>query len=236
MGTVILLRHGRTTANASGILAGRSPGVELDDHGRAQAEAAGARLACVPLAAIITSPLVRCRQTARPVLAAQTAAGRNPETGTDQGINECDYGDWAGRALKELAREPLWRVVQSHASAAVFPGGESMRAMQTRGLEAVRRRDAELTAAHGAQVVWVAVTHGDMIKGILADAMGMHLDAFQRLQVDPASMSVVRYDPTRPSVLGTNLHDEDLSWLAPKRRGRRRAAPRETVGGGAGPA
>jgi probable phosphomutase (TIGR03848 family) len=236
--TVILVRHGRTTANASGTLAGRTPGVKLDETGTAQAQRTAERLAVVPLTAVVTSPLERCRQTARILLKAQEGS---PATATERGITECDYGDWQGRALRELAKEPLWGTVQSQPSAAVFPGGESMVTMQSRSVSAVRRLDAAFEAEHGAGAVWVAVSHGDIIKSVLADALGMHLDLFQRIQVDPASVSIIRYTDARPYVLATNTHAGDLSWLRPpakKGRARKRATGTghdAAVGGGAGP-
>jgi probable phosphomutase (TIGR03848 family) len=236
MATVILLRHGRTTANVSGVLAGRTAGVSLDDLGRTQAAAAGERLAAVPLVAVVTSPLERCKQTAAAVAAAQQ--GR-PARLTDKGITECDYGEWQGRELKTLTKEPLWKTVQTQPSAAVFPGGESMTAMQARAVTAVRRRDADLEKEHGPGAVWVAVSHGDVIKSVLADALGMHLDLFQRLHVDPASVSIIRYTATRPFVLASNTHAGDLAWLAPppakRKRTRRTAGDDAAVGGGAGP-
>ena len=235
MATVILVRHGRTTANASGTLAGRLPGVRLDGTGTAQAARTGERLAVVPLVGVVTSPLERCRQTARAVVTAQASP---PPLTSDRGITECDYGEWAGRPIKELAKEKLWSLVQTQPSAAAFPGGEAMTAMQARAVAAVRRLDAAFEAEHGAGAVWVAVSHGDVIKSLLADALGMHLDLFQRLHVDPASVSIVRYTATRPYVLATNTHAGDLAWLAPPPARRDRRAPRRTdavVGGGAGP-
>ncbi|MBS43558.1 MAG: histidine phosphatase [Nocardioides sp.] len=239
MATVILVRHGRTTANATGMLAGRTAGVRLDETGRGQAQRAGERIAAVPVRAVVSSPLERCRQTARAVLGAQPepARGAAPlELAIERGLNECDYGEWQGRALKDLAKEPLWRTVQAQPSAAVFPGGESMTAMQARAVAAVRARDAAVEAEHGPDAVWVAVSHGDVIKSVLADALGMHLDLFQRIGVDPASVSVVRYTEARPYVLASNTHAGDLGWLAPppkRRRGRRTSDA--AVGGGAGP-
>ncbi|MBD8869488.1 MSMEG_4193 family putative phosphomutase [Nocardioides donggukensis] len=234
MATVILLRHGRTTANATGVLAGRSRGVDLDEVGRAQAGRSAERLAAVRLERIVTSPLARCRQTAAAVAEQQPAA-----TGvqTDTGLLECDYGDWTGRPLKELAREKLWATVQQQPSAAAFPGGESLPAMMARAAGAVRRLDAEVAATAGPEAVWVAVSHGDIIKAVLADALGLHLDSFQRIVVDPASVSVVRYTGARPYVAGMNTHAGDLSWLTPpRRRGRRRGRSTDApVGGGTGP-
>jgi probable phosphomutase (TIGR03848 family) len=232
MATVILVRHGRTTANVSGTLAGRLKGVRLDETGLSQAGAAAERLAGVSLAAVVTSPLERCRETATPIARAQKAELKPL---VERGLLECDYGEWQGRPLRELAKEKLWATVQTQPSAAAFPGGESMAAMLSRAAEAVRRRDAAVEAEHGPDAVWVAVSHGDIIKAVLADALGMHLDLFQRIAVDPASLSVVRYTSTRPYVLGMNTLAGEMSWLnpRPKRRARRRTqdAP---VGGGAG--
>jgi probable phosphomutase (TIGR03848 family) len=228
MATVILVRHGRTTANASGLLAGRTAGVKLDDIGRVQATSTGARLAGVPLVGVVSSPLERCRQTARLILEQRAPDEQSLET-IDDGITECDYGEWQGRTLAELAKEKLWSVVQTQPSAAVFPGGESLAAMQARSVAAIRRHDAAFEELHGPGAVWVAVSHGDIIKSILADALGMHLDLFQRINVGPASVSIVRYGANRPDVVATNTDSGDLSWL-------RTIAPEADapVGGGAG--
>ncbi len=234
MATVILARHGRTTANATGVLAGRTKGVGLDDLGIGQARAAGERLSGLPLAAIVTSPLERCRQTAREIGAAQPMSLK---VASERGLLECDYGDWTGRDLKTLAKEELWRTVQAHPSAAVFPGGESMAAMAARAVAAVRRWDARIEAEHGPDAVWVAVSHGDVIKAVLADALAMHLDTFQRIVVDPASLSVVRYTPLRPFVVASNSTAGDLAHLKPPAKKRRRKASSDAaVGGGGGPA
>ena len=227
MATVILVRHGRTTANTSGVLAGRTAGVKLDQTGRDQARRAGQRLAEVPLVGVVSSPLERCRQTARAIADAQTGS---PPTRIDRGITECDYGSWQGRAIADLAKEDLWAVVQTQPSAATFPGGESLAAMQARAVAAIRGHDAAFEAEHGPGAVWVAVSHGDLIKSILADALGMHLDLFQRINVNPGSVSIVRYSTTRPAVLATNTDAGDLSWLGDG------AGPADAqVGGGAGP-
>lgn len=226
MATVILVRHGRTTANAKGILAGRTAGVALDAVGREQAARTAERLAAVPLVGLVSSPLERCRQTARAILDRQTGS---PETPIDRGITECDYGQWQGRALSELATEKLWSVVQTQPSAAAFPGGESLAAMQARSVEAIRRHDAAFESEYGTGAVWAAVSHGDIIKSVLADALGMHLDLFQRINVGPGSVSIVRYGASRPDVIATNTNSGDLSWLRADP-----PAPDAPVGGGAG--
>ncbi|WP_432495325.1 histidine phosphatase family protein [Kineococcus gypseus] len=226
MPTLLLVRHGRTTANTAGVLAGWSEGVRLDEHGERQAAALAGRLQPLPLAAVVTSPLERCRQTAEALRALDGPDGARPPALVDERLGEVRYGDWTGRELKALAKEPLWRTVQAHPSAAVFPGpgGEGLAAMQHRAVAAVREHDARVAAEHGEDAVWVAVTHGDVIKALLADALGMHLDLFQRLSADPCSVSVVRYAPLRPFVLRTNDSGGDLAGFAPRRRKRRRAA------------
>jgi probable phosphomutase (TIGR03848 family) len=228
--TVIFLRHGRTTANTGGILAGWTPGVQLDETGTAQVQAVGERLAKVPLAAIVSSPLERCRQTADAV-----AAGRELEVQSDDRLGEARYGDWTGRTLKELVKEPLWKVVQQHPSAAVFPGpeGEGLAQTQARAVAAVREWNTKL----GPDAVWLACSHGDVIKAVLADALGLHLDQFQRIVVDPASVSVVTYTETRPFVVRVNDTGGDVSALIPPPRRSRRGKKTSSdavVGGGAG--
>ena len=234
MATVLLLRHGRTTSNADGGLAGRRP-VELDEVGRAQASALAPGLAALPLAALVTSPLIRCRTTLQLAL-----PGAEPVV--DDRLIECGYGDWEGQPLKKLAKDKLWPVVQAHPSAVTFPGagGESMAGMAARAVSAVRDWDARITAEHGPEAIWLACGHGDVIKAIIADALGMHLDLFQRIVVDPASISVLRYTPLRPFVVRVNDASNDFAALKPppkRRRSRSRAVSSDaTVGGGAGPA
>ena len=172
MATVILLRHGRTSANASGTLAGRTPGVHLDDLGRTQAERAGDRLAAVPLADLVSSPLERCKETAQAVAVRQ---GSRSRVHTDKGLTECDYGEWQGRPLRELARLALWKTVQTNPSAATFPGGESLPRMQARAVDAVRRRDAAVTAAHGADAVWPTGAECEPWRGTIASDSGLTL-------------------------------------------------------------
>jgi probable phosphomutase (TIGR03848 family) len=225
--TVLLVRHGLTDANTGGTLAGWTPGVHLAAKGREQVEALARRLAPVPLTAIVSSPLERCQETA----AALRADRPRLAVETDERLGECRYGDWQGQPLKTLAKDPLWKVVQSHPSAVTFPGGEALRDTQARAVSAVREHNARL----GAQAVWVAVSHGDVIKAILADALGLHLDEFQRIVVDPASVSIVTYTELRPFVVRMNDIGGDVASLIPppRKRGKRQSSD-AAVGGGAG--
>ncbi|OBK46488.1 histidine phosphatase family protein [Mycobacterium kubicae] len=197
--TVILLRHGRSTSNTAGVLAGRSEGVDLDDRGREQAAGLVDRIGDLPIRALVSSPLLRCRRTLEPLATALCL-----EPLIDERLAEVDYGEWTGRKISELANEPLWRVVQAHPSAAVFPGGEGLAQVQARAVSAVREHDRRLAEQHGGDALWVACTHGDVIKSLIADAYGIHLDGFQRVTADPSSVSVIRYTPLRPFVLHVN--------------------------------
>lgn len=230
MTTLILLRHGRSSANVAGVLAGRTPGVELDDTGRAQAEKVVGRLNGVPISEIVCSPMLRCAQTVAPL-----AVDRDLTPLTEPDLAEVDYGTWTGAELKKLGKEPLWKVVQSHPSAAVFPEGEGLAAMQSRAVAAVRRHGARIAAAHGPQAVWLACSHGDVIKAVLADALACHLDNFQRIMVDTASISVVHYTDTRPFVARVNDLGGDVAGLVPppvKKRRRPAARSSDAVVGG----
>ena len=236
--TVIFVRHGRSTSNTAGTLAGWMPGVFLDDTGERQAASLGERMAAatLPIVEIVSSPLDRCLQTADLLAAALPATvGRS----VHDGLGECRYGAWTGRPIAELAKDELWRVIQDRPSQARFPDSaaypaESMSEMQERALRAVRETDARILETHGADAAWVAVSHGDVIKSILSHAAGAHLDDFQRIMVDPASVSVVRYTSRRPFVLRVNDVGGDLGDLRPIQRHTVEDGDAE-VGGGAGP-
>ena len=226
MATVLLVRHGRSTANTGGVLAGHTPGVLLDEVGQQQADALVGRLAGLELAAAISSPLERCMETAQRAL-----AGREADIRVDERIVECRYGDWTGKELKSLTDDPMWKVVQRHPSAAVFPGaeGESLRDVQNRAVEAIRAFNAEF----GDSAVYAVFSHGDVIKAILADALGLHLDQFQRIVVNPCSVSVVTYTPERPFVHRMNDTSGDFASFAPLVESDE-AASDAVVGGGTG--
>ncbi|MFF3613996.1 histidine phosphatase family protein [Streptomyces sp. NPDC002580] len=226
MPTLILVRHGRSTANTAGLLAGWTPGVALDERGTEQAAALPGRLAGLPIAEVVSSPLQRCQETVQPLLEARPDVPSH----TEERIGEAHYGDWSGRKLAELTGEPLMEVVQAHPSAAAFPGGESMRAMQSRAAEAVREWNARVERDHGADAVYLMCSHGDIIKSLVADALGLHLDLFQRISVEPCSITAIRYTRLRPFLV--RLGDTgDFASLAPRAEPPSGDAP---VGGGAG--
>jgi probable phosphomutase (TIGR03848 family) len=229
---VLLIRHGRTTANSSGILAGWTKGVRLDERGEQQAGELAKRLAEVPLAAVVSSPLERCRQTSDIVLAGREGVPVH----LDERIGECRYGDWTGRPLSELAQEPLWRVVQAHPSAARFPGpeGESLADMSARAVAAVREWNTLIAAEHGPEAVWALFSHGDVIKALAADALGLHLDQFQRITADPCSVTAVRYTELRPFVVRLNDVGGDPAPYKPAPERSPSADADAAVGGGAG--
>ncbi|WP_026122652.1 histidine phosphatase family protein [Nocardiopsis halotolerans] len=250
--TLILIRHGMTDVTGPR-LAGRAEGVHLNDTGHTQAARLAGRLTGLRPAALVSSPLERCQETAEAV-AAQLGV---PVT-TDERFVECDYGSWTGRGIAELSDEPLWRVVQDHPSAVRFPGGEALAAASARAVEAVRDwnnrlltspRDsfadatppdatavtdpaaAPSSAAPPVPPVYVVCSHGDIIKSIVADALGIHLDLFQRVRVDPCSVTSITYTRTRPFLNKLNDTGESLAASLPTPA---EASGDAVVGGGAG--
>jgi probable phosphoglycerate mutase len=225
------VRHG-LTASTGQVLTGWTPGIGLDERGRAQAKTLAERLAPVPLAAVVTSPLDRCQQTAEAIVA--TRDGQLSAV-TEDRVGECRYGDWTGKPLKELEKDPLWAVVQAHPSAVRFPGpeGESMLDMQHRAVSAVREWNDKL----GKDATYVICSHGDVIKAIVADSLGLHLDQCQRIVADPCSLTVIRYTPLRPFLLRMNDVGGGVTDLLPRPPDSTGHAESDAVvGGGAGSA
>lgn len=237
MTTVLLIRHGRTTANTQGVLAGWSAGVELDESGKKQIQSLAARLQEVNLARLVTSPLERCQQTAEII---ESANRFKPAVEFDERLAECRYGEWEGKKLSKLAKHPLWASVQETPSAVHFPGenAESLLNVSRRANEAVRYwTSLAAPTRKNRNPVIALVSHGDVIKSILADALGMHLDMFQRIIVDPGSVSIVRYTAKRPFVVATNVTDSDFNFLAQSKKHARQKGESKgdaQVGGGAG--
>jgi probable phosphoglycerate mutase len=191
---VLFVRHARTPTTGS-VLPGRAPGLHLADGGRADADKMAERLASTAkIEAIYASPLERARETAAPI-----ARRLGLKVAIERGLLECDFGDWTGGELKALRKLPEWRDVQSWPSGFRFPGGESFSEMQCRITSAVAR----LRARHAGTTI-VAVSHADPIKAAVADALGTHLDLFQRIAISPCSVTAIAYGENGPMVLGVN--------------------------------
>jgi probable phosphomutase (TIGR03848 family) len=188
------VRHGKTPTTGS-TLPGRAKGLHLSDDGKVQAEAVAARLADLPkVDAIYASPLERTRETAAPI-----GKARGLKVQIERGLLECDFGEWTGSKLSDLMKLPEWRTVQRYPSGFRFPDGESFTEMQTRITGAV----ASLVERHKGGVV-ICVSHADPIKAAVADALGTHLDLFQRIVVSPCSVTAVAYGSGGPAVLTVN--------------------------------
>lgn len=216
--TVLLVRHGQNDWVGKHKLAGWTPGVHLNKHGRKQADALGKRLAKakIKLDAIYTSPLERTVETA------EIVAGhlQMPIT-RHRGIGEVEYGQWTGKAIRKLARKPEWSVVQYYPSNARFPEGESLYEMQARGVQQIN----QLVAEHPGQTI-LLVSHADLIKAVIAHYLGVHLDLFQRIVVSPASLTSIVFTFMRPMVQTVN----DTSHLPPPPKADRAASPAKKRG------
>ena len=186
MARIVLLRHAHSVANEKNLLAGRTAGITLSKTGKAQAEELVVRLGATKFDEVAISPLQRCRETIDPWLAADGA--KSPVV-IDESVSEVDYGNWSGKTLASLRRKSQWKVVQDFPSQMIFPEGESLLEMQGRAisgfyrLNAVKGKDPRLL-----------VSHGDVIKSIVAHCLGMHLDQFQRLVIEPASLTIIDTD------------------------------------------
>ncbi|MEO1055359.1 MAG: MSMEG_4193 family putative phosphomutase [Actinomycetota bacterium] len=203
--TVLLVRHGQTPTTGQ-VLPGRAAGLHLAESGHEQAAIAAARIGELKnVAAVYSSPLERAKETAAPI-----AKACGLRTRTNRGLIECEFGEWTGRALKDLMKLPEWQTVQRAPSTFRFPGGESFTEMQTRMVDAI----AALCADHRGDTI-VCVSHADTIKAAVAHAAGTHLDLFQRTVISPASITAITYTAGGPIVLAVNSTGRPLTELAP---------------------
>ena len=215
--TIYLLRHGHSTANAKSVLAGRDFKVSLSSTGKKQALAVQAELRGKVFAKIYSSPLPRCIQTLEPL-----ATSLNKEIEILDGVIEMEYGDWSGKKLALLSRTKLWKSIQTRPSLVRFPNGESFLEMQNRALEAVR------SIALPGQTILLS-SHGDVIKAIVAGFIGLNLDNFQSLAIDPASISIIDLsgDSARLRLLNNTDFLNDLKFTG-------NGNPNLSLGGGSG--
>ena len=222
---LVLIRHAHSQSNASGVLSGRLPNIHLSEKGIKQSQQLSERLGNFAVAQLRVSPMERCFETISPWLN-DVVLKNSPdfEPIIDPSLNEVDYGDWSGKKLITLARKKEWRTVQESPSRMYFPGGEGIAGMQSRAMSVVH----ELAKLPDSKTA-VIVSHGDVIKSIVASALGTHLDEFQRIFIDPASVSVLDYSGVKPRVLLLNDTRAVVTDLlqAPKRS-------RNLLGGGAG--
>ena len=222
---LVLIRHAHSEANAAGILSGRLPNVHLSEKGVAQSEHLAVRLGNFPVSNLRISPMERCFETISPWINS-IVLPNNPrfEPTIDQELTEVDYGSWSGKKLAVLSKNKLWKTVQESPSRMYFPKGEGIAQMQSRAMKSVH--DSVSSKAKGSAVL---VSHGDVIKSIVASALGMHLDEFQRIVIDPASISILDYSTTKPRVLLLNDSRSVITELlvAPKRS-------KNLLGGGSG--
>jgi probable phosphomutase (TIGR03848 family) len=224
---VILVRHAHSTANARHVLSGRIAGVHLSESGKIQARSLSKRLGTSTIKTLRSSPLERCEETIAPWLQRNARLGTNTKLRVlyDEGLLEADYGLWSGRSLKSLSKEPLWKKVQSRPSTVTFPDGEAMVSMQKRAMKSVE--NALLSRGRGNVIL---VSHGDVIKAIVAASLSLDLDHFQRIVVDPASISIIDYSSSTPRLI---LLNDSRSMIESSSLGSRSKGA--LVGGGSGP-
>jgi probable phosphoglycerate mutase len=222
---LVLIRHAHSEANAAGILSGRLPNVHLSEKGLKQSEDLAVRLGNFQVSNLRISPMERCFETIAPWINS-IVLPNNPKFSPiiDQELTEVDYGSWSGKKLAVLSKNRLWKTVQESPSRMYFPKGEGIANMQSRAMTSVH--DAVSTKTKGAAVI---VSHGDVIKSIVASALGMHLDEFQRIVIDPASVSILDYSTIKPRILLLNDSRSVITELvaAPKRA-------KNLLGGGSG--
>ena len=229
MTRIVLLRHAHSSANAKAILAGRAPGVDLSDRGRKESQDVAKRLKEINFSLIRVSPMERCAQTIEPLLAQLSkGSGAKPIIEVENDLVEVDYGKWTGRKLAILSRDKAWKVVQNNPSAMYFPGGEGLLDVQARAMRAVNI--AANTPGHGPKLL---VSHGDVIKSIVASVLGAHLDHFQKIVIDPASITVLDFNGVDFRVLTLNSTTAPITAFLKEESSKKKGVS-ALLGGGSG--
>ena len=229
MTRIVLLRHAHSSANAKAILAGRAPGVDLSDRGRKEAQDVAKRLKDINFSLIRVSPMERCAQTIEPLLAQLSKSlEAKPIVEVESDLVEVDYGKWTGRKLSILSRDKAWKVVQNTPSAMYFPGGEGLLDVQARAMRALN--SAANTPGKGAKLL---VSHGDVIKSIVASVLGTHLDHFQKIVIDPASLTVLDFNGVDYRVLTLNSTTAPISAFLKEEVSKKKGVT-ALLGGGSG--
>ena len=220
---IVLLRHAHSTANNSGVLSGQLPGISLSKEGKRQAEGLINRIGPTSFDSIRVSPMQRCEETIRPWIESQNARDISRYL-IDDGLIEVDYGKWSGRKLSSLSRDPLWKVIQSSPSKVKFPEGERISSMQKRALVSIHQAFSE--SKNGSHLF---VSHGDVIKAIVAGLLGLKLDQFQSLVIDPSSLTILDFDGEKSRLVVFNDTHSDISQKVSQKK-----RARVLLGGGAG--
>jgi probable phosphomutase (TIGR03848 family) len=229
MTRIVLLRHAHSSANAKAILAGRAPGVDLSDRGRKESQDVAKRLKEINFSLIRVSPMERCAQTIEPLLAQLSkGSGAKPIIEVENDLVEVDYGKWTGRKLAILSRDKAWKVVQNNPSAMYFPGGEGLLDVQARAMRAVN--NAANTPGRGPKLL---VSHGDVIKSIVASVLGAHLDHFQKIVIDPASITVLDFNGVDFRVLTLNSTTAPITAFLKEESSKKKGVS-ALLGGGSG--
>jgi phosphoserine phosphatase len=195
-GTAILMRHGETGWNREGRVMGRNP-VELSEKGRAQVEAAVMVARSLNLDLIVTSPLVRARQTAE--IIARGLGGLKVDE--DPEIAEVSYGRWEGMTYHDLINDPYYAVYRESPVEYPTPGGETIPLVQARGVAAVRRA----VEVHPGRRI-LLVSHGDIIRTVLCYFLGLELKFFHRVRIDNAALSAIQ-------IAGGFAEVKFMNWL-----------------------
>lgn len=223
MARLIFLRHAHSVANESGLLSGQLPGVSLSKQGKKEAQELVGRLGTLQLDSIRVSPMQRCQETISPWLESRFSSGlKNYEL--DEQIIEMNYGSWSGRKLTSLSREKMWKEIQQRPSKVQFPEGEKFVAMQKRAVKSIYDAlDSKKAGSH------LFVSHGDVIKAMVAYLLKMKLDDFQSLVINPASVTVLDYDGDTSRLMAFNDTSTSVSQFISGKKKRK-----ILLGGGSG--
>lgn len=223
MSRLVFLRHAHSIANEKGILSGRLPGVTLSNTGRVQALELVERLGTSSFDEIRVSPMERCSETIAPWLNSQYSKGI-ARYRLDDDLNEVDYGLWSGRKLSRLAKEPMWKLVQEQPSKVLFPEGERLKGAQQRAKRSIMQAHSKKKSGN-----YFFVSHGDIIKSLIASLVGLPLDSFQNLIINPASLTVIDFDGNQGRLLA---YSDTQSCIAPLLSSKK--AGKALLGGGSG--
>jgi probable phosphomutase (TIGR03848 family) len=229
MTRIVLLRHAHSSANAKAILAGRAPGVDLSDRGRKESQDVAKRLKEINFSLIRVSPMERCAQTIEPLIAhLSKSGGAKPIIEVESDLVEVDYGKWTGRKLSILSKDKAWKVVQNTPSAMYFPDGEGLLDVQARAMRALN--SAANAPGTGVKLL---VSHGDVIKSIVASVLGTHLDHFQKIVIDPASLTVLDFNGVDYRVLTLNSTTAPIADFLKEESSKKKGVS-ALLGGGSG--